>query len=161
MCPPQELSETYLAQFEWVRSYVMKDGHLFLATMADGSMVEFEPLPPLVATVLDREIRTASAAEMQQAVLTPLFDRYAAKQGITVTDEEIDGYVEQMQHAMAADPNLSTDKDITLEEAAQVAETRRQMGYSMIRQWKLNREIYRQYGGRVIYQQLGPEPLDA
>ena len=161
MCPPQELSETYLAQFEWVRSYVMKDGHLFLATMADGSIVEFEPLPPLVATVLGTEIRAASAAEMQQAVLTPLFDRYATKQGITVIDEEIDGYVEQMQRAMAADPNLSTDKDITPEEAAQVAETRRQMGYSMIRQWKLNREIYRQYGGRVIYQQLGPEPLDA
>jgi heat shock protein HslJ len=161
MCPPQSLSETYLAQFEWVRSYVMKDGHLFLATMADGSIVEFEPLPPLVATVLDMEIRAASAAEMQQAVLTPLFDRYAAKQGITVTDEEIDGYVEQMQRAMAADPNLSADKDITPEEAAQVADMRRQMGYSMIRQWKLNGEIYRQYGGRVIYQQFGPEPLDA
>jgi hypothetical protein len=27
-----------------VRSYVMKDGHLFLATMADGSIIEFEPV---------------------------------------------------------------------------------------------------------------------
>jgi para-nitrobenzyl esterase len=45
MCPPGSLSDKYLAQFEWVRSYVMKDGHLFLATMADGSIIEFEPLP--------------------------------------------------------------------------------------------------------------------
>lgn len=45
MCPPESLSDTYLAQFEWVRSYVLKDGHLFLATMADGAIIEFEPLP--------------------------------------------------------------------------------------------------------------------
>ena len=43
LCPPGSISDRYLAQFEWVRSYVMKDGHLFLATMADGSIIEFEP----------------------------------------------------------------------------------------------------------------------
>jgi heat shock protein HslJ len=44
-CAPDSLSERYLAQFEWVRSYVLKDGHLFLATMADGAIIEFEPVP--------------------------------------------------------------------------------------------------------------------
>ena len=44
-CSPDSLSERYLAQFEWIRSYVLKDGHLFLATMADGAIFEFEPLP--------------------------------------------------------------------------------------------------------------------
>jgi hypothetical protein len=34
-----------MAQFPWVRSYVTKDGGLFLATMADGSIIEFEPMP--------------------------------------------------------------------------------------------------------------------
>jgi len=43
MCPPESISDKYLAQFQWVRSYVLKDGHLFLATMADGSIIEFEP----------------------------------------------------------------------------------------------------------------------
>jgi heat shock protein HslJ len=43
LCPPGSLSEKYLAQFEWVRSYMVEDGHLFLATMADGSVIEFEP----------------------------------------------------------------------------------------------------------------------
>lgn len=46
MCPPESLSDKYLAQFEWVRSYVMNDGHLFMATMADGAIIEFEPLLP-------------------------------------------------------------------------------------------------------------------
>ncbi len=45
LCPEGSLSEKYLAQFEWVRSYVMKEGHLFLATMADGAIIEFEPAP--------------------------------------------------------------------------------------------------------------------
>jgi len=43
-CSPESLSERYLAQFEWVRSFVMRDGHLFLATMADGAIIEFEPM---------------------------------------------------------------------------------------------------------------------
>ncbi|MEE4384057.1 MAG: hypothetical protein V2J02_18815, partial [Pseudomonadales bacterium] len=32
---------------------------------------------------------------------------------------------------------------------------------ALIRQWKTNRALFEDYGGRVIYQQLGPEPLDA
>jgi len=47
MCPPASLSDKYLAQFEWVRSYVMENGHLYLATMADGSIIEFEPAPSM------------------------------------------------------------------------------------------------------------------
>lgn len=44
LCPPGSLHDRYMAQFAWIRSYVLKDGHLFLATMADGSIIEFEPL---------------------------------------------------------------------------------------------------------------------
>jgi len=44
MCPPDSLHDVYMAQFEWVRSYVLEDRHLFLATMADGSIIEFEPV---------------------------------------------------------------------------------------------------------------------
>lgn len=45
LCPPGSLHDRYMAQFPWVRSYVFRDGRLFLATMADGSIIEFEPLP--------------------------------------------------------------------------------------------------------------------
>lgn len=44
LCPPGSISEEYLAQFQWVRSYVLEDGHLFLATMADGAIIQFEPI---------------------------------------------------------------------------------------------------------------------
>ncbi len=32
---------------------------------------------------------------------------------------------------------------------------------AFIRQWKINRALYQEYGGRIIFQQGGPEPLDA
>lgn len=43
-CQPDSLSGRFLAQLEWVRSFVLRDGHLYLATMADGAIIEFRPL---------------------------------------------------------------------------------------------------------------------
>ena len=44
LCPPGSISERFLAQLQWVRSYVLEDEHLFLATRADGSIIELEPI---------------------------------------------------------------------------------------------------------------------
>lgn len=41
------------------------------------------------------------------------------------------------------------------------ARAREQIAAAFIRQWKINRALYQQYGGRIIFQQGGPEPLDA
>lgn len=160
MCPPGSLHDRFMAQLPWVRSYVMRDGHLFLATMADGSIIEFAPLAPVAATVLGDAVRTSDADEMQRIVLTRLFDHYAAQQGLTATDAEIAAFLEHQRRGMQA-AGLTADQDLSPEEAAQVERMRREMARSMIRQWKLNRALYTQYGGRVIFQQFGPEPLDA
>ncbi len=45
-CPEGSLHDRYMAQFEWVRSYVIENEHLYLSTMADGSIIEFEPASP-------------------------------------------------------------------------------------------------------------------
>ena len=44
MCPPGSLHDHIVKQWPYVRSYVMRDGHLFLSLMADGGIYEFEPL---------------------------------------------------------------------------------------------------------------------
>lgn len=44
LCADSRFHDRYLSQFEWVRSYVLSDGRLYLATMADGAIIEFEPL---------------------------------------------------------------------------------------------------------------------
>jgi heat shock protein HslJ len=161
LCPPGSLSEKFLAQFQWVRSYTLKDRHLFLATMADGSIIELEPLEtPVAATVLGEPIRTDDAGEMQAAIITRLFERYVAEHGIKATEPEVDAWVENMRSGMEA-AGLTADEELTPEEAAEVGTMRREMARSIIRQWKLNRALYKQYGGRIIFQQFGPEPLDA
>jgi multidrug efflux pump subunit AcrA (membrane-fusion protein) len=49
----------------------------------------------------------------------------------------------------------------TPQEAAEEAQARRTVAAAFIRQWKVNQALYRDYGGRIIFQQGGPEPLDA
>jgi heat shock protein HslJ len=162
MCPPGSLHDTYLAQFEWVRSYTMRDGHLFLATMADGSIIEFEPLVEPVAVVLGQEIRTADAAEMQETILRQLFGQYASEKGLEVSDEEIDLFNNNLVQGMAAEGLTAADQEnLSAEETAQLAAMRQDMARNVIQQWKLNQALYEQYGGRIIFQQFGPEPLDA
>ena len=43
-CPPGSLHDQIMKQLPYVRSYVVKGGHLFLSLMADGGTYEFEPV---------------------------------------------------------------------------------------------------------------------
>lgn len=43
----------------------------------------------------------------------------------------------------------------------QVKFMERQMAKQFVQSWKVNKALYDKYGGRVIFQQAGPEPLDA
>jgi para-nitrobenzyl esterase len=42
-CPPGSLHDRIVKDWGFVRSYVVKSGHLFLALMADGGIYELEP----------------------------------------------------------------------------------------------------------------------
>src|SRR5262245_38317203 len=44
MCPNPLLHDTVVRQLNYIRSYTLKDGRLFLSLMADGGTFEFEPL---------------------------------------------------------------------------------------------------------------------
>jgi putative lipoprotein len=46
MCPAAPLNDRLAKDWQYVRSYIMKDGHLFLSLMADGGIYEFEPMAP-------------------------------------------------------------------------------------------------------------------
>lgn len=43
-CPPGSLHDQIVKQWDYIRSYIIKDGHLFLSLMADGGIYEFEPV---------------------------------------------------------------------------------------------------------------------
>ena len=42
MCPPGSLHDQLVKQLPYVRSYVIREGRLFLSLMADGGTYEFE-----------------------------------------------------------------------------------------------------------------------
>jgi para-nitrobenzyl esterase len=42
MCPPGSMHDHVVKQLPYIRSYVIKDGRLFLSLMADGGSYEFE-----------------------------------------------------------------------------------------------------------------------
>lgn len=44
-CPPGSLHDQIVRQLPFIRSYVVKDGRLFLSLMADGGVYELEPAP--------------------------------------------------------------------------------------------------------------------
>lgn len=43
MCPAGSMHDQIVRQLPHVRSYLVRDGHLFLSLMADGGTYEFEP----------------------------------------------------------------------------------------------------------------------
>jgi para-nitrobenzyl esterase len=45
LCPTGSLHDELVRQWPFVRSYVVKDGRLYLSLMADGGTIEFEPAP--------------------------------------------------------------------------------------------------------------------
>lgn len=162
LCSPTSISEAFLGQFEWVRSFTFDEGNLFLATMADGAVLKFEPAGTtnVTATVLGNELTTTNKAELTDAILSPLFDNYARERDITVEQAEIDRFIENL-HSGKDRAGLTSDENLTDAEATQVEEMETSLARDMILQWKINKALYEEYGGRIIYQQLGPEPLDA
>lgn len=112
------------------------------------------------AEVLGEPVPSADPAEVRETIISRLLDRYATERGIRAEPAEIDALLGKMRRDMAAS-GLATEEDLTPEETAEVDAMQREMARAIIRQWKINKALQEQYGGRIIYQQLGPEPLDA
>ncbi|MFM1891111.1 MAG: hypothetical protein RLZ44_188 [Pseudomonadota bacterium] len=112
------------------------------------------------AEVLGEPVPSTDPTGVQETIITRLLDQYAAEHGIRAEPAEIDALLGKMRSDMAAS-GLTTEDDSTPEEKAEVDAMRRDMARALIRQWKINKALHDQYGGRIIYQQLGPEPLDA
>ena len=56
---------------------------------------------------------------------------------------------------------MEAGDDGSEQKSAEEREAEKQIAEAFIKQWKINQALYREYGGRVIYQQGGAEPLDA
>lgn len=133
-------------------------------TACDSSDQPATTAPPVssaVVVVLGEEVTGTEPDEIRQIILDRLFANYRQTHGIEATDAEVEGFVRALQRGMAADQDLTGEDDLTKEEQSQVREMREAMARELITQWRINRSLYDEYGGRVIAQQFGAEPLDA
>jgi hypothetical protein len=97
----------------------------------------------------ERRERDARLAEIDKQLVKP---GLADDQRITLSAER--DKLEQLRRDLESVP-------ANPQEAAEEAQARRTVAAAFIRQWRINQALYRDYGGRIIFQQGGPEPLDA
>ena len=71
MCPPGSLHDRIAKDWAAVRSYVVKDGHLFLSLMADGGIYEFEPIGGSGPKRSPEAHLTGTVSYLQRIALTP------------------------------------------------------------------------------------------
>jgi hypothetical protein len=104
---------------------------------------------------LDAMQRTAEQDRQQRAARREELQRKLAD-----TKPDAAGYKALSAELEVLD-QLAEGLDEPASDAGEDREARVQVASAFIRQWKINRALYRQYGGRIIFQQGGPEPLDA
>ena len=120
----------------------------------------------------DKEITTFDQSikrSMQQSVEAWKSHRAALLtelQSPRVTDarrKEISEQVKQLESLLATEAHMH--EGMTPEQRAEVVAAlpahEREIARTFIRAWKFNKALYQQYGGRIIFQQAGMEPLDA
>lgn len=156
LCAPPNTDERVVRELGMVRGYVLKNGRLYMSLMADGGIYEWRErasqTPVAVGELLGKPLHAREVEELRYTVLKALTDRYGREKNITVSQSEVDAYLRDMRATLKLDPATETQEE---------REARERIATSFIRQWKVNGMLYRQYGGRIIYQQGGPEPLDA
>ena len=68
LCPPPSLSDTVARQLPFVRSFLLRNNRLYLSLLADGGILEWQPLPGVpYRAVLSPEEREAILAGLDPA----------------------------------------------------------------------------------------------
>ncbi len=82
--------------------------------------------------------------------------RHLATKGLDKSEREnLERELESVEQFLA---DVAPDKT---QQSAEDKQAREQIASVFIKQWKINRALHQEYGGRLGYQQGGPEPLDA
>jgi hypothetical protein len=126
-----------------------------LTPIADPSADQ--PTASRVIAVLDGrritegDVRTNSLSAL---IIDSLFDRYRSQHGIEATQSEVDSCFRTIFRA-DLDPAADLDIQAGDEEAVEYAT-------NLVLNWKTDRQMYADYGGVVIFQQMNPtEPVGA
>lgn len=85
----------------------------------------------------------------------------AELQDTTLSERERKGKESTLQKIERLLKSRRKNKEQTRGMEEQLRPMRRRMALQFVRRWKINKALFEKYGGRVIFQQAGPEPVDA
>jgi hypothetical protein len=119
----------------------------------------------VVLTDADVDAYAKSRASQNMRMLEELKrDRAAAEEKLkspTLADEER----KKLERDVARHKEFVEDRDAlelaTKQDPKAAREMDRNVAEMFVLPWKLNQSLFQKYGGRVIFQQMGPEPVDA
>jgi hypothetical protein len=72
--------------------------------------------------------------------------------------EKVKSRLKTIEKILKADHEMKKYKEENRKEARRMEEN---IAKRFVQSWKVNKSLYDRYGGRVIFQQAGPEPIDA
>ena len=98
----------------------------------------------------DRKKNDAGRVEIQQQLKAGSMPAEQIKQ----LQSELKTLDSLHQYDIREEAEIERDPEAALKDKQVVAR-------AFIEQWMINKALYQQYGGRIIFQQTGPEPLDA
>ena len=98
----------------------------------------------------DRKKNDAGRVEIQQQLKAGAMPAEQIKQ----LQSELKTLDSLHQYDIREEAEIERDPEAALKDKQVVAR-------AFIEQWMINKALYQQYGGRIIFQQTGPEPLDA
>lgn len=93
--------------------------------------------------------------KVRAVIMTQLWKRMSEEQNIKANDEEIANLKKFFDNAIGEAVSQSADKLINNFEMPEA------FVKDQIIKWKIDKKLFEKYGGRVRFQQSGPEPLDA
>jgi hypothetical protein len=162
----------------------------FAAKTRAQSATNALPQPPkIVATIFGKPI-FADEPEPSAKIWQPLIDRYVAENRLEPTEAEVKQFnqvmsvrradsiekfrrqrkelTERLRSTQLSDhtrSNLTSqvtvlDNILKMEVKPGGFEAAPEVTKQVVRMWKFNKSLYEKYGGRVIFQQAGIEPLD-
>lgn len=106
------------------------------------------------------EQQSRTAWKTQQAALT---EELHSLNVTEIRRKEASEQLKQLELALATEEHMydgMTPEQRRVFEASRPVHER-EVARTIIRAWKFNKALYQEYGGRVIFQQAGMEPLDA
>jgi hypothetical protein len=112
--------------------------------------------------VFDAELREQNPDQLRSLVLGRVLNDYVSNKGLEETEDEIFAALALLEHRMKMEmgANFQTLAELPPNEVADELQRRSGMAGFLVLQWKLNKALFDEYGGRVAMQALGPLALD-